>query len=159
MSINKGHKTMKKLMMIILGGCAMGIGGISDAEANHPYCREFQQTVAINGGLHKTTGTACMQPDGSWDVISQDRPRQLDTERSIRPGRYVNDSIRVTADPFPIITTPPVRRPSYSSLSIVIGSNDRYYPRYRDNYYDKRHHYDDHDYYRHKKKKRHRHHH
>lgn len=34
------------------------------------YCREFQQTVQIGGQLEQAYGTACMQPDGSWQVTS-----------------------------------------------------------------------------------------
>ncbi len=30
------------------------------------YCREFQQTVTINGQPQQSYGTACRQPDGSW---------------------------------------------------------------------------------------------
>ncbi len=34
------------------------------------YCREFQQTVEIGGRMEQAYGTACQQPDGSWQVIS-----------------------------------------------------------------------------------------
>ncbi|MAZ03760.1 MAG: hypothetical protein CMN56_11545 [Sneathiella sp.] len=34
------------------------------------YCREFQQTVEIGGKLEKGYGTACRQPDGSWQIMS-----------------------------------------------------------------------------------------
>lgn len=33
------------------------------------YCREFQQTVEIGGRMEQAYGTACQQPDGSWQVI------------------------------------------------------------------------------------------
>lgn len=42
-------------------------------EGNHVdgrYCREFQQTIEINGKLEKGYGTACRQPDGSWQIMS-----------------------------------------------------------------------------------------
>lgn len=32
-------------------------------------CREFQQTVTIGGNKEQTYGTACLQPDGSWEVL------------------------------------------------------------------------------------------
>jgi surface antigen len=32
------------------------------------YCREYQQTVTIDGKQEKAYGTACRQPDGSWKV-------------------------------------------------------------------------------------------
>jgi len=34
------------------------------------YCREYQQTVTINGRQEKAYGTACRQPDGSWKIIN-----------------------------------------------------------------------------------------
>jgi hypothetical protein len=34
------------------------------------YCREFLQTVEIGGRAEQAYGTACRQPDGSWQVTS-----------------------------------------------------------------------------------------
>lgn len=34
------------------------------------YCREFQHEVTIAGKKERAYGTACRQPDGSWEVIS-----------------------------------------------------------------------------------------
>ena len=34
------------------------------------YCREFQHEVTIGGKREQSYGTACRQPDGSWEVIS-----------------------------------------------------------------------------------------
>lgn len=42
-------------------------------EGNHRdgrYCREFQQTIEVGGKLEKGYGTACRQPDGSWQIMS-----------------------------------------------------------------------------------------
>ena len=36
------------------------------------YCREFQQQVTIGGRTERAYGTACQQPDGSWQVVSTD---------------------------------------------------------------------------------------
>ncbi len=33
------------------------------------YCREFQQTITVNGKSEQGYGTACRQPDGSWKVV------------------------------------------------------------------------------------------
>ncbi len=35
-------------------------------------CREFQQSVTIGGQKQEAYGTACMQPDGTWQVVNQD---------------------------------------------------------------------------------------
>ena len=34
------------------------------------YCREYQQTVTIDGKKQKAYGKACRKPDGSWQVVS-----------------------------------------------------------------------------------------
>lgn len=45
------------------------------AHANHNddderYCREYTKSVRIGGALRSAYGTACMQPDGSWEMVS-----------------------------------------------------------------------------------------
>ena len=36
--------------------------------ASGQYCRQYQQTIYIGGEANQTYGTACRQPDGSWQV-------------------------------------------------------------------------------------------
>jgi surface antigen len=38
--------------------------------ANGSYCREYQQTVTIDGKQENANGTACRQPDGSWKIVN-----------------------------------------------------------------------------------------
>lgn len=38
--------------------------------ADGAYCREFQQTVTIDGKTEQAYGRACRQPDGSWKIVS-----------------------------------------------------------------------------------------
>lgn len=33
------------------------------------YCREFQQTLTVGGRTERAYGTACRQPDGSWEIL------------------------------------------------------------------------------------------
>ncbi len=40
-----------------------------DAEGR--YCREFVQTVRVGGDEHESLGTACRQPDGTWQVVDR----------------------------------------------------------------------------------------
>jgi surface antigen len=37
-------------------------------QAAGTYCREYQQTVTIDGKQERSYGTACRQPDGSWKI-------------------------------------------------------------------------------------------
>jgi len=34
------------------------------------YCREYQQTIYVDGQQQTGYGTACRQPDGSWEIVS-----------------------------------------------------------------------------------------
>lgn len=34
------------------------------------YCREYQQEIYVNGEKQNGYGTACQQPDGSWEIIN-----------------------------------------------------------------------------------------
>ncbi len=34
------------------------------------YCREFQQSVTVGGKTQDAYGTACRQPDGSWQIVN-----------------------------------------------------------------------------------------
>lgn len=33
-------------------------------------CRDFEQTISVRGRLETARGTACRQPDGTWEVVS-----------------------------------------------------------------------------------------
>lgn len=34
------------------------------------YCREYQQTITVGGRQQEGVGTACQNPDGSWEIVS-----------------------------------------------------------------------------------------
>ena len=34
------------------------------------YCREYRQTITVDGKTEEAYGTACRQPDGSWKVVN-----------------------------------------------------------------------------------------
>ncbi len=44
------------------GGAYSGAPGV--------YCREYATTARIDGRLEQLYGTACRQPDGSWQIVS-----------------------------------------------------------------------------------------
>jgi hypothetical protein len=53
------------------GGASGSVTTIRDGVSTAGrYCREFQQTVTIGGKTQQAYGTACRQPDGSWEVVS-----------------------------------------------------------------------------------------
>ena len=38
---------------------------------NGQYCREFNSTINVGGRTERGYGTACRQPDGQWQIVSQ----------------------------------------------------------------------------------------
>ncbi len=34
------------------------------------YCREYEQTISVQGKTETAYGTACRQPDGSWKIVN-----------------------------------------------------------------------------------------
>ena len=36
---------------------------------NGQYCREFQQSLVVDGKTQQAYGTACRQPDGTWKIV------------------------------------------------------------------------------------------
>lgn len=39
-------------------------------QSGNTYCREYNQTISVGGRLQEGYGTACRQPDGSWQLQS-----------------------------------------------------------------------------------------
>ena len=37
------------------------------------YCREYRSTANIGGKTQRVYGTACRQPDGSWQIVNSDQ--------------------------------------------------------------------------------------
>lgn len=42
---------------------------VRDFRDDGRYCREYQATARVGGRIQETYGQACMQPDGSWEII------------------------------------------------------------------------------------------
>ena len=54
------------------GGRSGSVTPVRDGmTADGRQCREFQQEVVIGGEKQDAYGTACLQPDGSWEVASE----------------------------------------------------------------------------------------
>lgn len=47
------------------------------AMADEPYCREYTKQAKIGGKMQEVYGTACMQPDGSWEIVSQNAVEEV----------------------------------------------------------------------------------
>jgi hypothetical protein len=53
---------------------------------SNPYCRPYKQTLSIAGETQVGYGTACLQPDGSWELMT---PASGDTFHYIYRGNRV----------------------------------------------------------------------
>ena len=40
------------------------------ASAEQDYCREYQAIAMVGGARQETYGTACLRPDGSWEIMN-----------------------------------------------------------------------------------------
>lgn len=40
------------------------------SESSGRYCREYNQTISVGGKTEKGHGTACRNPDGSWEIVN-----------------------------------------------------------------------------------------
>lgn len=54
----------------ILGAALMLGLGISTADASD-YCREYSTDIRVGGQAQRSYGTACLQPDGSWELVKR----------------------------------------------------------------------------------------
>jgi hypothetical protein len=53
------------------GGATGSVAAVREGvSTSGRYCREFQQKVTIGGKTEEAYGTACRQPDGTWEVVS-----------------------------------------------------------------------------------------
>ena len=69
-SVNLGvgsgsHASQTAKVMLAFEGVVVREG--RDSSGN--YCREYQNTAYVNGQPVQTFGTACLRPDGSWQIV------------------------------------------------------------------------------------------
>lgn len=53
------------------GNASGSVTAVREGTSNNGrYCREFQQTIEVGGKKEDAFGTACQNPDGSWEIVS-----------------------------------------------------------------------------------------
>ena len=122
--------------------------------ANHgagdePYCREYTEQVIIGGKREEAYGIACMQPDGSWQKVSNEGEPITQQQARLDPQRVIIHEERVYV--------PPVyrRRVYEPSFSLIIGDGWnrnrgwRWNHRHRDRHYGYNDHHHGRGHYRH----------
>lgn len=157
---------MKARMIKAVAGMGLVASIVMPAYAGDEYCREFTQNIAVGGKIQEAYGTACMQPDGSWERVSEMQIEGANVqEAAYYPvGQRMEPQVIVQQPPIyvappPIYVTP---RPVYRHDSLYFGSNGvsfrtgygtapyylhgRYYnPHYWDRHWDHHRKYNRHD--------------
>ncbi len=114
---------MHKLMIGAgLVAAVVVLAGTAEAQ-DAPYCREYQQKVTVGGKVKESWGTACMQPDGSW--------QKMDNSEQDNVAAAVAEDIQVTQYAEPVVVQqvvyaePVYYEPVvYPSWSVSFGSSD-----------------------------------
>lgn len=107
---------MRLKLPVIFAVIGLGLPLVSaTAHADEPYCREYTRNVKVGGKLQESYGTACMKPDGSWEVQNAEPVRTVTAPTIIREE---------------VVTYVPYYRPAYRPNYTVITFGDRGRDRY-----------------------------
>lgn len=100
----------------VLGVVAMGVllsMAPDTAQASgDEYCREYTKRVVIGGRTEESYGTACLRPDGQWEIQNEPAPVRYDVPAVNRiPPRvtYVVHDTRPRYAPYWTAAYPPPR--------------------------------------------------
>lgn len=105
---------MKKLLAVLSLSLTV-LPAFAYAGYEEPYCREYTKNVVVGNKVQEGYGTACLQPDGSWEIVSE-APQQVITYRDPVPMPTVSQ---------PFWERRTYYRPAYvrPASSLVVGFN------------------------------------
>ena len=101
-----------------------------------PYCREYTQKLTIAGKTQTGYGTACLQPDGSWELRPADKKVVVatpagETITTVQTIRYVTRGERVYVIPpqpyVAVASAPVVEVIEQPPVVEVIGGHHRHW--------------------------------
>lgn len=126
---------MKKSLLLVVFCTLQVISSVAQARTvyytttveppeTQQYCREYTQTLKIGSHTQRSHGTACMQPDGSWELM----PATAQTGRPVPSITYImRDDRMYYMPPEPL-------------FGIVIGGRGHNEHRYNENHEEYRRH-------------------
>lgn len=84
----------KKIFLSLAGAAAAFTALVSfapeaKAQGYGDYCREYTRTVYIGNRREEAYGTACLQPDGQWQIVNEGDLRPVSYDNYIRDNRTV----------------------------------------------------------------------
>ena len=82
------HRIFAGALVLMAG--ALGLAKPSQAYSGD-YCREYTRTVYIGNRREEAYGTACLRPDGQWEIVNEGnlRPVGYSNQTIIQPSRTV----------------------------------------------------------------------
>lgn len=143
-SKDERKQIMKPSFFLTIAAAAIAVSiSAGSAEAGQRYCREYTKTIRVGGQLQSGYGTACMQPDGSWELVSYNGQQALYDDVLYASRRGNGRVVRVERRPVSYWYQPycPPRsyyRPS-TVFSFSFGDHDR--RRHGRRWHDDDHHY------------------
>ncbi|HEY1096485.1 MAG TPA: hypothetical protein VGF14_04530 [Alphaproteobacteria bacterium] len=116
-----------------LATTALLLLGTGAAHAD-PFCREFTSNVNVGGRLQQGVGTACLNPDGSWQIVSGDNAGSTFYDNG--PDGFGSNNVTYVQPATPVYYQQPqvnyvMRDRVYVPSSTLIITNNRYRPVYR----------------------------
>ncbi|MBI1309472.1 MAG: hypothetical protein GC129_06490 [Proteobacteria bacterium] len=108
-----------KLALLSAAATALALPALAQDTS---YCREFTQTITIGGKTQKGYGTACLQPDGSWELQSNAvaTPPADNRITSVAPA----DNITYVVEDDHVFITPPE---PFVVGTVFIGGNHHHF--------------------------------
>jgi hypothetical protein len=70
---------MKPLILKSVIAASILLGSLQPASATSDYCREYNSRVRVGDAPAAAYGTACYQPDGSWEIVGNNNDFQQET--------------------------------------------------------------------------------
>lgn len=115
--------------IFILG--ILAAGALSSAANAQSYCREFNRDIVVGGRMQNGYGTACMQPDGAWQVQNQGQAVEQVSYQTVGQVRYVDPYYGapyygqpVYVPTYPAYAPPPVIVQPRPAISFNFGYTD-----------------------------------
>ena len=113
---------------------------VSASAQAEPYCREYTNHVKVGGKLKESYGTACMQPDGSWQVVKPAESEPDENEIAAPQPPFAQPQVLNAPPPQVVYQQAPAvvyEEPEYyaaepSYFAFGFSSHDRHYGRWND---------------------------
>lgn len=120
--------TLAALGMVALAVPAKAGDGLFFSDDSGPYCREYTRNVMVGNRMQEGYGTACLQPDGSWQIRSEGVKGQTIAAPVTQYEYIPAASVVRTVEPSRVIVQRPIIIRGYDYHSYGRGRHyDRHY--------------------------------